>query len=67
MGAQEFPFLRRTAASDEDGMLKLDGIIPGLSYRIQEDVPPREGPIAFVGGRPPWYDEVLVLVPKERK
>jgi hypothetical protein len=67
MGAQEFPFLRRTAASDEDGMLKLDGIIPGLSYRIQEDVPPREGPIAFVGGRPPWYDEVLVLVPKDRK
>jgi hypothetical protein len=67
MGEQEFASLRRTAESNEDGMLKLDGIIPGLSYRVQEDVPPREGPVGFVGGKPPWYDEVLVLVPMNHK
>ena len=67
MGEHEFAFIRRTAESNEDGMLKLDGIVPGLSYRIQEDVPPREGPVAFVGGKPPWYDEVLVLVPINSK
>jgi beta-lactamase regulating signal transducer with metallopeptidase domain len=63
----DFPSLRRDVESDEDGQIRLDGIVPGLSYRIQEDVPTREGPVAVVGGRPPWYNEVLVLVPKTGK
>jgi hypothetical protein len=40
---------------------------PGLSYRMQERGLLREGPVAFVGGKSPWYDELLVLVPKDRK
>jgi hypothetical protein len=27
----------------------------------------RKRPVAFVGGQRPWYDEVLILVPTDRK
>jgi beta-lactamase regulating signal transducer with metallopeptidase domain len=64
---QDFPFVRRTAESDDQGRIKLDGIVRGLAYRVQEDVPPISGPIAVAGGRPPWYEEVLVLAPVEGK
>jgi hypothetical protein len=68
LGEEDFPFIRRTVESDAQGRVKFDGIVPGVSYRIQEDVPPREGPIAVrAGGRLPWYEEVLVLAPEEKK
>lgn len=64
VGDDDFPTLRREVQSDEDGQIRFEGIVPGLSYRVQEDVPPRNGPIAVAGGKLPWYDEVLVLLPK---
>jgi hypothetical protein len=64
VGNDDFPSLRRDVQSDEDGQIRVEGIVPGLSYRVQEDAPQPDGPVAFVGSRPPWYDEVLVLVPK---
>jgi hypothetical protein len=39
---------------------------PGFRTGCKNTGPPREGPVAFVECRPPWYDEVLVLVPKDR-
>jgi protocatechuate 3,4-dioxygenase beta subunit len=65
VGDEDFPFLRRTVESNADGKIRVDGIVRGLSYRIQEDVPPRDGPVAPVDGRPTWHEEVRVLVPKE--
>ena len=68
VGEQDFPFIRRSVESDAEGRVRFVGIVPGLSYRIQEDVPPRKGPIVMrAGGRPPWYDEVLVLAPEENR
>ncbi len=68
VGEEDFPFIRRTVESDAQGRVKFDGIVPGLSYRIREDVPPREGPFYVrAGGRLSWYDEVLVLAPEEKR
>jgi hypothetical protein len=65
---EDFPLLRRDVQSDEEGLIRLDGVVPGLSYRVQEDVPPQAGQlVAPVGARPPWFDEVLILVPKSGK
>jgi hypothetical protein len=64
VGNDDFPSLRRDVQSDEDGQIRVEGIVPGLSYRVQEDVPPTNGPVAKRRGKPPRYDEVLVLVPK---
>ena len=41
VGDEDFPFLKRDVQSDEDGQLRIDGIVPGLSYRVEEDLPPR--------------------------
>jgi BlaR1 peptidase M56 len=67
MADYDFPFVRRTVESDAEGRIRLDGIVRGLSYRIQEEVRPINGMVGFVGGRPPWYEEVLVLAPNEAK
>ena len=64
---QDFPFLRREVQSDEDGQIRIDGIVPGSVVPSRGGHAPRQGPVAFVGGRPPWFDEVLVLVPKAGK
>ncbi len=68
VGKEDFPFIRRTVESDEQGHIKFYGIVPGLSYRLVEEVPPPQGP-AFVraGGRQAWYDKVLVLAPLEQR
>jgi hypothetical protein len=64
---EDFPFLRRTVELDAGGGIRIDGIVRGLSHKILDDVPPRDWPIAFVGGRPPWHEEVRVLVPRGPK
>jgi len=68
VGKEDFPFIRRTVESDEAGHIKFYGIVPGLSYRVVEEMPPRQGP-AFVraGGGQAWYDKVLVLAPVEQR
>jgi hypothetical protein len=64
--SQDFPFVVREAESDADGRFKISGIVPGLHYRIEEIVPAVQGPVAVgPGGRPPWYQEVLILAPKD--
>ena len=62
----DFPFLGRDAESNAEGVIKLDGIVPGLSYRVQakDSEPVRRGVMAKAGGRPTLYDEVMVLAPK---
>ncbi len=68
VGEEGFPFLRRIVESDAQGRVKFVGIVPGLSYRVEEDVPPQKGPIIVgPGGRLPWFDEVLVLAPEEER
>ena len=52
VGEEEFPFIDRTVESDAQGRIKFYGIVPGLSYRVQENMPPREGPVCVrAGGR----------------
>jgi hypothetical protein len=63
----DFPFVRRTVDSDAEGRITIDGIVRGLSYGIQEEVPRTDGPVMKVGGRSSWYEDVLVLAPDEAK
>jgi hypothetical protein len=66
VGEEKFPFNRRELESDEQGRIKFYGIIPGLSYRLEEITPAREGPVRVRrGGRLPWYDKVLILAPEK--
>lgn len=67
VGETDFLFRRRTVESDANGRIRFEGIVRGLSYKVQEGVPPTNGPVAFVGGKPPWYEEVLVLAPGDPK
>jgi hypothetical protein len=68
VGKEDFPFIRRTVESDEEGHIKFYGIVPGLSYHVVEEVAPRQGPaFARAGGRQAWYDKVLVLAPLEQR
>ena len=69
LGDENFPFLsRRTVESDEEGRIQFYGIVPGLSYRLEEITPPHEGPIMVrAGGQLPWYDKILVLAPQEKR
>jgi hypothetical protein len=64
---EDFPFLRRDVESDAHGLVKIDGIVPGRSYRVEEVLPPSDGPVAVVGGKIPWFNEVVVLAPKDQK
>lgn len=67
-GKYLFSRLRRTVETDAQGRLKVDGILTGLSYRIQEVVPSIGGPILVrEGGRLPWYEQELVLAPDEKR
>ena len=62
---RDFTSSRRDVKSDEKGHILIDGIVPGLAYHIEEEVPPLGGPIAVgVGGKLPWFDQVLVLAPE---
>jgi beta-lactamase regulating signal transducer with metallopeptidase domain/protocatechuate 3,4-dioxygenase beta subunit len=67
VGDSRFPFVRRTFESDKSGLVRFDGILPGLAYRVQEETPPQAGAVAIVRGRPPWYEEVLILAPETPK
>ena len=69
LGEENFLFMkRRTVESDEQGRIKFFGIVPGLSYHLEEITPPIRGPVMVgAGGRLPWYDKVLVLAPKEQR
>src|SRR5262249_15521377 len=60
---KDFLFIRRTVKTDAEGRVVIDGVIPGLSYQLQEEVPPRNGAVRMVGGNTPWYDAVLILAP----
>jgi hypothetical protein len=55
----------REVQSDENGRVLIDGIVPGLKYHIQEVLPTSDGAHSPVGAKPPWLDEVLVLVPQQ--
>lgn len=67
VNAEDFPFVSRDASSDAEGRFKIDGIIPGLSYRVQEVMPPGPRVVAAPGGQLPAYQEVLILAPKDLK
>ena len=61
---QEFRRANRTVESDAAGRIKLDGIVPGLPYRVQERTPPIEGPILVNNDDLPWFEKTIVLAPK---
>lgn len=68
VGEGLLPLDERIVESDAEGRIKVDGIVPGLPYRIRERTPPHEGPFpARVGGTPLWYDKVPVLAPEGEK
>jgi protocatechuate 3,4-dioxygenase beta subunit len=54
-GEDEFLFLRRSVMTDAEGRLKVDGIVPGLAYRVEEETPPAA------------FRQVIVLAPVEAK
>ena len=63
---QDLYLSRRPFESDAEGRVKFDGIVPGLSYRVQEDAPRTNRQIVLpAGARLLHFDEVLVLAPGE--
>jgi hypothetical protein len=65
IGEEEFPFLRRTIKSDEHGQIKLDRIVPGLTYHIEEaPVLQRLQSGGFLSRRPE-FDKDLMLAPEQ--
>jgi hypothetical protein len=67
-GNEELHFAERSFDSDVQGRVKFDGIIPGLSYRIQEEIPrPARQVVRQAGARLLQFDEVVVLAPKAGK
>lgn len=64
VGDDEFLFLERSVETDAQGRLRLDGIVPGLSYRIVE-VLPAQGVAIQRGGRKSYFDEVITLAPDQ--
>ncbi len=62
---EEFVFLRSSAETDGVGRLKLDGIVPGLAYRVEEESPPVAGPVrVLANARPTRFDRVIGLAPE---
>lgn len=62
VGDEDFLFLRRTVTTDERGTVKIDRVVPGLSYHIQDvSMFGEPNPTTRPGG--PLYDEVMVLLP----
>jgi hypothetical protein len=50
-----------------EGRVRIDGIVPGLSYQVEEGTPRREGPRVMMGGSSVARGEVLILAPTEGK
>jgi protocatechuate 3,4-dioxygenase beta subunit len=64
IGEDEFSWCKRSAEADAQGRVKFDGILPGISYRVQENGPPPGGAVRLARrGQPVIFDEVLVLAP----
>jgi len=73
-GGEDSTSFARELPSNAEGRIKVDRIVPGLSYHIREIEPPSADGRAdnqprrvyiTKGGRLPWYDEVVVLAPAD--
>jgi beta-lactamase regulating signal transducer with metallopeptidase domain len=64
VGEEVISFAKRTFETDVQGRVRFDGIIPGLSYRVQEEISRSTRQIVLPpGARMLQFDEVLVLAP----
>jgi hypothetical protein len=67
-GDKEFSSARREVQSDAEGRIKVDGIVPGLAYGVDE-VDEREDRVYIsINGRPTepvMFREVLILAPAD--
>jgi hypothetical protein len=64
---EDFRRFRRAVSTDEQGRLRIDGILPGMTYRVQEEVAPRAGPINAPGGRRASFNDLIELAPTNGK